>query len=49
MNFLASAVLIGISMYVQLNLEDTRAFKELEVLREKRQENEFDTPKLAGR
>ena len=47
--FLASAVLIGISMYVQLNLEDTRAFKELEALREKRQENEFDTPKLAGR
>ena len=28
--FLASAILIGISMYIQLNLEDTKAFKELE-------------------
>ena len=34
--FLASAVLIGISMYIQLNLEDTRAFKELEALKQKR-------------
>ena len=32
--FLASAVLIGISMYIQLNLEDTKAFKELQALRE---------------
>ena len=31
--FLASAILIGISMYVQLNLEDTKAFKELEASR----------------
>ena len=31
--FLASAILIGISMYIQLNLEDTKAFKELEALR----------------
>lgn len=31
--FLASAVLIGISMYIQLNLEDTKAFKELQALR----------------
>ena len=31
--FLASAVLIGISMYIQLNLEDTKAFKELQSLR----------------
>ena len=29
--FLASAVLIAISMYIQLNLEDTKAFKELQV------------------
>ena len=32
--FLASAILIGISMYIQLNLEDTKAFKELQALRE---------------
>ena len=29
MPFLASAVLILISMYIQLNLEDTKAFREL--------------------
>ena len=29
--FLASAVLIAISMYIQLNLEDTKAFKELKL------------------
>ncbi len=32
--FLASAILIGISMYIQLNLEDTKAFKELQSMRE---------------
>jgi MFS family permease len=32
--FLASAILIGISMYIQLNLEDTKAFKELEASRQ---------------
>lgn len=32
--FLASVVLIGISMYVQLHLEDTPAFKELQKLKE---------------
>ena len=37
--FLASAVLIGISMYIQLNLEDTKAFKELQVLRESQKDN----------
>jgi MFS family permease len=31
--FLASAILIAISMYIQLNLEDTKAFKELEASR----------------
>ena len=31
--FLASAILVGISMYIQLNLEDTKAFKELEASR----------------
>lgn len=34
--FLVSVVLIGISMYIQLNMEDTEAFKELEVLRQQR-------------
>ena len=37
--FLASAVLIGISMYIQLNLEDTKAFKELQALRESQKDN----------
>lgn len=35
--FLASVVLIGISMYVQLHLEDTPAFKELERNKQQRQ------------
>ena len=35
--FLASAVLIIISMYIQLNLEDTKAFKELAVHRNEEQ------------
>lgn len=33
--FLSSVLLIGISMYVQLNLEDTAAFKELQAMNEK--------------
>lgn len=33
--FLSSVVLIGISMYVQLHMEDTDAFKELQALKEK--------------
>jgi MFS family permease len=37
--FLASAVLIGISMYIQLNLEDTKAFKELQALRENQKDD----------
>ena len=37
--FLASAVLIGISMYIQLNLEDTKAFKELQAIRESQKDN----------
>ncbi len=37
--FLASAVLIGISMYIQLNLEDTKAFKELQALRESQKDD----------
>lgn len=35
--FIASIALIGISMYVQLHMEDTEAFKELEALKNKRQ------------
>ena len=31
--FLASAILIGISMYIQLNIEDTKAFKDLQLLK----------------
>ncbi len=34
--FLSSVVLIGISMYVQLHLEDTEAFKELQRLKEEK-------------
>ena len=37
--FLASAVLIAISMYIQLNLEDTKAFKELKALRQSQKDN----------
>lgn len=35
--FIASVALIGISMYVQLNMEDTDAFKELEAIKLKKQ------------
>ena len=38
--FLASAVLILVSMYIQLNLEDTNAFKELAVHRNEQANNE---------
>jgi MFS family permease len=34
--FIASIALIGISMYVQLHMEDTEAFKELEALKNQR-------------
>ena len=43
--FLASAVLIGISMYIQLNLEDTKAFKELQALRESQKDNNEESIK----
>ena len=43
--FLASAVLIGISMYVQLNLEDTKAFKELEALKQTQEQEGMDAIK----
>ena len=35
--FISSVLLIGISMYVQLNIEDTDAFKELEALKARKQ------------
>ena len=35
--FLASAILIGISMYIQLTMEDTKAFQELQAARENQQ------------
>ncbi len=41
--FLASAILIGISMYVQLTMEDTIAFKELQNL-QKNQDNIENAP-----
>ena len=41
--FLASAILIGISMYVQLTMEDTKAFKELQNL-QKNHDNIENTP-----
>ena len=47
--FLASVALIGISMYVQLNIEETRAFKELEAQREKRLLETTDTHEPAKR
>ena len=37
--FLASAILIGISMYIQLNLEDTKAFKELQAMKENHEDS----------
>jgi MFS family permease len=41
--FLASVLLIGISMYVQLNMEDTDAFKELEEIKQQRLAETSDT------
>ena len=38
--FLASAVLILVSMYIQLNLEDTKAFKELAMHRNENQDDD---------
>jgi MFS family permease len=40
--FLASVILIGISMYVQLHLEDTPAFKELERIKNLKRQQEED-------
>ena len=42
--FLVSVLLIGISMYIQLNLEDTKAFRELETSSKEKQETKPATP-----
>ena len=42
--FLASVILIAISMYIQLNLEDTKAFRELETSSKEKQETETAAP-----
>ena len=42
--FLVSVVLIGISMYIQLNLEDTKAFRELETSNKQKQQTKNTTP-----
>ena len=42
--FLVSVILIGISMYIQLNLEDTKAFRELENSSKEKQETETTMP-----
>ena len=42
--FLASVILIAISMYIQLNLEDTKAFRELETSSKEKQETETAPP-----
>jgi len=42
--FIASVILIGISMYIQLNLEDTKAFRELETSNQDKQGTETATP-----
>ena len=42
--FLVSVILIGISMYIQLNLEDTKAFIELENSSKEKQETETTMP-----
>ena len=47
--FLASVILIGISMYIQLNLEDTKAFRELEASTKEKEINEAEVSKPINR
>ncbi len=42
--FLVSVILIGISMYIQINLEDTKAFRELETSNKEKQETKTTIP-----
>tara|TARA_B100000427_G_scaffold60097_1_gene47311 strand:+ start:802 stop:2124 length:1323 start_codon:yes stop_codon:yes gene_type:complete len=44
--FIASAVLIGISMYIQLNLEDTKAFRELEASKHEKEGSSESEPTI---
>jgi hypothetical protein len=43
--FIASVILIGISMYIQLNLEDTQSFKELQSLKDEQLKEDKSAPK----
>ena len=45
--FIASAVLIGISMYIQLNLEDTKAFRELEASKHETESSSESEPTIS--
>ena len=47
--FLASVILIGISMYIQLNLEDTKAFRELEASTKEKEKDEAEVSKPINR
>lgn len=47
--FLASVALIGVSMYVQLHIEDSRAFRELEEARRAKREREGPRPVIIRR
>ena len=47
--FLASVILIGISMYIQLNLEDTKAFRELEASTKEKEMDEAEVSKPINR
>lgn len=47
--FIASVVLIGISMYIQLHMEDTDAFKELQALKKLKEAQAADHPKIVRR
>lgn len=47
--FIASVVLIGISMYIQLHMEDTEAFKELEQAKKHKQAEEAGGQKVVRR
>ena len=47
--FLASVILIGISMYIQLNLEDTKAFRELEASTKEKEMDEAEVSKTINR
>ena len=44
--FIARVILIGISMYIQLNLEDTQSFKDLQALKDEQLKEDKSAPKL---